>query len=273
MWWTYLCDRCSTPLHLQSQPAPSLQAVDLNSSESTQWEGKWWMECMECWCRCRSTHVHESLHNSCCVGVVEQQYIYLEEKIPVQIQDTTFKYNSVNLWWKNPRLTNFFSLDTFQKKINETPRRKKRKHISINKSVILLSFLIHISLLGDLSTTKTRTVSGFRTTKHSIKWLALNARVTCGDTEHCLDEVMKQRSVSEYLSLDWCFVVVWSVLGCWGSERGVEAQRWDAGLQATEAVRDVGRARWLSYRGDCKDKTNLKFATKEKPQKCIKFFF
>lgn len=52
----------------------------------------------------------------------------------------------------------------------------------------------------------------------------------------------------------------------------MEAQRWDAGLQATEAVRDVGRARWLSYRGDCKDKTNLKFATKEKPQKCIKFF-
>ena len=47
MRWSYLCDRCSTPLHLQSQPAPSLQAVDLNSSESTQWEGKWWMECME----------------------------------------------------------------------------------------------------------------------------------------------------------------------------------------------------------------------------------
>lgn len=41
MWCSYLCDRCSTPLHLQSQPAPSLQAVDLNSSESTQWEGKW----------------------------------------------------------------------------------------------------------------------------------------------------------------------------------------------------------------------------------------
>lgn len=49
MWCSYLCDRCSTTLHLQSQPAPSLQAVDLNSSESTQWEGKWWMECMECW--------------------------------------------------------------------------------------------------------------------------------------------------------------------------------------------------------------------------------
>lgn len=41
MWCSYLCDRCSTSLHLQSQPAPSLQAVDLNSSESTQWEGKW----------------------------------------------------------------------------------------------------------------------------------------------------------------------------------------------------------------------------------------
>lgn len=36
MWWSYLCDRCSTPLHLLSQPAPSLQVVDLNSSESTQ---------------------------------------------------------------------------------------------------------------------------------------------------------------------------------------------------------------------------------------------
>ncbi len=36
MRWSYLRDRCSTPLHLQSQPAPSLQAVDLNSSESTQ---------------------------------------------------------------------------------------------------------------------------------------------------------------------------------------------------------------------------------------------
>lgn len=47
MWWSYLCDRCSTPLHLLSQPAPSLQVVDLNSSESTQWEGRWWMECME----------------------------------------------------------------------------------------------------------------------------------------------------------------------------------------------------------------------------------
>lgn len=47
MWCSYLCDRCSTPLHLLSQPAPSLQVVDLNSSESTQWEGKWWMECME----------------------------------------------------------------------------------------------------------------------------------------------------------------------------------------------------------------------------------
>lgn len=43
MWWSYLCDRCSTPLHLQSQPAPSLQAVDLNSSESTQWVGEWCM--------------------------------------------------------------------------------------------------------------------------------------------------------------------------------------------------------------------------------------
>lgn len=34
--WSYLCDRCRTPLHPQSQPSPSLQALDLNSSESTQ---------------------------------------------------------------------------------------------------------------------------------------------------------------------------------------------------------------------------------------------
>lgn len=53
----------------------------------------------------------------------------------------------------------------------------------------------------------------------------------------------------------------------------MEAQRWDAGLQATEAVRDVGRARWLSYRGDCKDKTNLKFATKRKATEVHQVFF
>lgn len=43
MWWSYLCDRCSTSLPLESQPAPSLQAVDLNSSEihSEKANGRW----------------------------------------------------------------------------------------------------------------------------------------------------------------------------------------------------------------------------------------
>lgn len=45
MWWSYLSDRCSTPLHLQSQPSPSLQAVDLALGWCfvvAQWERGCW---------------------------------------------------------------------------------------------------------------------------------------------------------------------------------------------------------------------------------------
>lgn len=69
-----------------------------------------------------------------------------------------------------------------------------------------------------------------------------------------------------YLSLDWCFVVAWWVLGCWGSGRGPECRRcWAAELQPTEAARVEGRAKWLSYPGDCKHTTSLNVSVSVEP--------
>lgn len=70
-----------------------------------------------------------------------------------------------------------------------------------------------------------------------------------------------------YLSLGWCcFVVAWWPPGCWGSVRGPERWRWDAGTQPTGAVRLGGRAKWLSYPGDCEHTTSLNISASLTPQ-------
>ncbi len=69
-----------------------------------------------------------------------------------------------------------------------------------------------------------------------------------------------------YLSLDWCFVVAWWVLGCWGSGHEPECRRcWAAELQPAEAARVEGRAKWLSYPGDCKHTTSLNVSVSVEP--------
>lgn len=47
------------------------------------------------------------------------------------------------------------------------------------------------------------------------------------------------------------------MLGCWGSGHGPEHQRWDAEMQPTEAAKVGGRAKLLSYPGDCEHTTSL----------------
>lgn len=61
-----------------------------------------------------------------------------------------------------------------------------------------------------------------------------------------------------YLGRGWCcFVLAWWLPGCWGSVRGPERCRRDAERQPTGAAALGGRAKWLSYPGDCEHTTSL----------------
>lgn len=72
-------------------------------------------------------------------------------------------------------------------------------------------------------------------------------------------EVLTRRVERDwYLGRGWCcFVLAWWLLGCWGSVRGPECCRWDAEWQPTGAAALGGRAKWLSYPGDCEHTTSL----------------
>lgn len=71
----------------------------------------------------------------------------------------------------------------------------------------------------------------------------------------------------QYLSPGWCCFAVacLAVPGCWGSARGLERWKSDAEPQPTEAAKSEGRAKWLSFPGDCEHTTSLNISVAVMP--------